>query len=114
MISQLILLGFVAIVAYYYLFGKRKYKLPPGPRGIPVIGNAFAVSGRPYQTYTKWQEEYGDIFHIRFGPIRVVVLGNVQLIKDCFNDPVFNGRFGNMMICILSQGKHGIIASEGQ
>jgi len=33
---------------------------PPGPQGLPLIGNVFDVDVKePHVTYTKWAEQYG-------------------------------------------------------
>ncbi|CAG7731123.1 unnamed protein product [Allacma fusca] len=113
MISQIILILVVAIAAYHYL-NKRKWKLPPGPPGIPGLGNIFTVAKTPHVAHSQLKEKYGDIYYFTLGTTRAVCLGNVQLIKECFNDPNYNGRAKEMLTCILSQGQHGIIASEGQ
>ncbi|CAG7725411.1 unnamed protein product, partial [Allacma fusca] len=93
---------------------RRKWNLPPGPPGIPGVGNIFTVMKTPHKAHSKLKEKYGDIYQFKLGTKRVVCLGNVQLIKECFNDPNYNGRAKEMLTCILSQGQHGIIVSEGQ
>ncbi|CAG7730888.1 unnamed protein product, partial [Allacma fusca] len=112
MISAIILILVLATGAYYYL-NKKKWKLPPGPVGIPGVGN-FSMGKSPHIVHSSCRKKYGDIYCLTIGRTRIVVLGNVQFIKDCFNDPNFNGRPAEMLFCILSQGQHGIIASEGQ
>ena len=38
--------------------GKLRY--PPGPRGIPLLGNLFDIPQRaPWETYTRWGKQYG-------------------------------------------------------
>lgn len=33
---------------------------PPGPRGIPILGNLFDIPQRqPWETYTRWGKQYG-------------------------------------------------------
>ncbi|EIW83819.1 cytochrome P450, partial [Coniophora puteana RWD-64-598 SS2] len=39
---------------------------PPGPRGLPFIGNTHQIdSSKPQKTFTKWKYQYGE-----FAPIR--------------------------------------------
>jgi cytochrome P450 len=112
MFTQIALVSAAIIAAYYYLF-RKKLNIPPGPTGLPFVGCMFKLGDRPQKAYRKWKEAYGDIFHYKLGGTRVVVLSNLQLIKECFNNPVFSGRPADMMFCILSNGQHGILASEG-
>ena len=42
------------------LIKRKKHKLPPGPRGLPLLGNIFDVpSSFQWLTYQKMGQEYG-------------------------------------------------------
>ena len=57
-----LLFGFLLL---RYLTSKR-YKLPPGPRGLPFFGNAFQLDkNAPHETATGWSDKYGDVFRIK-------------------------------------------------
>lgn len=49
------------------LVAKTRTKLPPGPRGHPLFGNAFQMpTEAPWVTYTAWAKIYGA--HCTFLP----------------------------------------------
>lgn len=54
-------LALVGIVFVLDRFLKsRRSRLPPGPKGLPILGNIFDISGgHEWHTYTKWGREYG-------------------------------------------------------
>lgn len=33
--------------------------LPPGPKGLPVLGNLLQFDNRPWLSFTRWGEKYG-------------------------------------------------------
>jgi len=39
--------------------GYAKGKLPPGPKGIPFLGNLFQLSKTPWKEFEVWKKQYG-------------------------------------------------------
>ncbi|KAI0060009.1 cytochrome P450 [Artomyces pyxidatus] len=56
---------------------------PPGPRGLPVIGNLLDIpKERSWLTYSEWAKTYGDIISIEvFGQV-IVVLQSPKAVRD--------------------------------
>ncbi|KAM7310923.1 putative cytochrome P450 [Ixodes scapularis] len=61
-------------------------KPPPGPRGIPLLGN-LGLSGHVglYRKCMHWADEYGPIFSIRMGAAKIVVLNDFPSMKKFYS-----------------------------
>ncbi|NXU57844.1 CP1A5 protein, partial [Turnix velox] len=57
-------------------------KRPPGPRGLPILGNVLELRKDPHLVLTKMSQKYGDIMEIRIGTRPVVVLSGLETIKQ--------------------------------
>ena len=54
-----VILGLTLLYAVLYL--KSPYrKLPPGPRGYPIIGNILDLGSGPWIKFTEWRKNYGQ------------------------------------------------------
>ncbi len=63
----LLLASLGALVLYRLLSSirRRPLPLPPGPKGLPLIGNLWDVAAEyPWLTYSQWAATYGDVFYL--------------------------------------------------
>ncbi|KAL6859133.1 hypothetical protein ACP4OV_018135 [Aristida adscensionis] len=60
---------------------RRVYKLPPGPRPWPVIGNFDLIGALPHRSIHELSKKYGPLLHLRFGSFSVVVASSVDTAK---------------------------------
>ena len=59
----------------------------PGPKGIPIFGNAFQIeTSRMHQQLAAWCDEFGPVYKLRLGKKRVVIVGDHQLVATILRD----------------------------
>ncbi|KAJ8585616.1 cytochrome P450 [Rhizopogon salebrosus TDB-379] len=57
--------------------------LPPGPRLLPFVGNAFDIDvSRPWLTYANWKETYGDILYSRVLGQHIIIISSIRVAQD--------------------------------
>ncbi|KAM0812515.1 putative Cytochrome P450 [Seiridium cardinale] len=62
----------------------RRWRLPPGPRGLPLIGNLLdlAESDEVQHKVRKWHQQFGDIFYTKIGGSDYVWLSSPAIVRD--------------------------------
>ena len=93
-------------------FGAR---LPPGPRGLPFLGNLLDFSRDVLRYYSEWSRHYGDIVALRLGAWPAVLLNHPDyaeyvLVKNPHNFIKFPFFFRHVR-AIFGQG---LLTSEGE
>jgi cytochrome P450 len=59
----------------------------PGPRGIPIFGNALQIEpARFHLQLEQWAHEFGPYFQLRLGQRRVVVVGDHKVVAAVLRD----------------------------
>ncbi|XP_074646421.1 cytochrome P450 2U1-like [Tubulanus polymorphus] len=108
---------FLAIV--YFFLNRKRYNLPPGPKGYPFVGNTFEFKkeGRPlYKHFIELAKEHGDIFNFRLGigrPENIIVLNNADLVTNAFvQSSDFDYRPSSWSFLFFTDGGRDIILGK--
>ncbi|KAJ6602654.1 cytochrome P450 [Mycena vulgaris] len=58
---------------------------PPGPAGIPLVGNLFQLpKSKPWTQYAHWARTFGDVFRFRVFGREFIVLSSMSTALDLF------------------------------
>jgi len=82
-----------SLVSVLWFLQRRDLPLPPGPRGVPILGFLPWIDRKsPYLTFTQLRKLYGHIYSLKLGSVFAVVLSDHRLIRQAFAKDVFTGR----------------------
>ncbi|PKI58965.1 hypothetical protein CRG98_020711 [Punica granatum] len=86
MALPLLILVVLAIPLAYALYQRFRFKLPPGPRAWPIVGNLYDVKPVRFRCYDEWCREYGPIISVWFGSTLNVIVSNAELAKEVLKE----------------------------
>uniref|UniRef100_A0A3P8TCR4 Cytochrome P450, family 2, subfamily Y, polypeptide 3 n=1 Tax=Amphiprion percula TaxID=161767 RepID=A0A3P8TCR4_AMPPE len=115
--STLLLFGLIfALLWLLSLKKRRRWSLPPGPPGLPLIGNLLQLDKRaPFTSLLKLSETYGPVMTVYLGPQRAVFLVGYEAVKEALVDRAedFTGR-GPVPFLIRATKGYGLVVSNGE
>jgi cytochrome P450 len=89
-------------------------KLPPGPKGRPIIGNVFEPRGDAIGYFTKCFREYGDIVFLRFLGVPMCLINRPDCIESVLVTQHNNFEKSKDYRALRRVLGNGLLTSEGE
>ncbi|KAL5990693.1 hypothetical protein ACLOJK_011596 [Asimina triloba] len=89
---------------------KTHASLPPGPKGIPVLGSLLTLGSLPHRTLHKLAQQYGPIMYLRLGLVPTIVVSSPDAAQQFLktHDLVFASRADTELGRFVSHGQKGV------
>ncbi|THU84092.1 cytochrome P450 [Dendrothele bispora CBS 962.96] len=81
-----LVLAFLLFFVFYYFRRARIGCYPPGPRGLPILGNLFQLDNeKSWRTFAKWKDLYGPIIYLNTVGQPMIILNSKKVAEDLFD-----------------------------
>lgn len=78
-----LLVGLATGLFIYWVIKKLKYKLPPGPFALPLIGNIHLFKDSLiHEQFYKWSLKYGPVISVYLGPTYSIVVNDIDTAME--------------------------------
>lgn len=79
-------ISLITLFITYTIFQKLRFKLPPGPRPWPIVGNLYDIKPVRFRCFSEWAQSYGPIISVWFGSTLNVVVSNSELAREVLKE----------------------------
>ena len=87
--------------------------LPPGPRGLPLVGMLSAVRRNPTGVFMNAARRFGDVVYFKIGPRRGYLITNPSDVRHVLQDNARNYRKSPLYDKLRTVLGNGLLTSEG-
>lgn len=114
--KMLLLAAVTFLLLADYFKNRRPKNFPPGPWGLPFVGNMFQLDfEQPHLSLQRFVKKYGNIFSLNFGDLTSVIITGLPLIKEVFTHMEQN--ILSRPVTLVQEritNKNGLVFSKGQ
>ncbi|GMI94040.1 ferulic acid 5-hydroxylase 1, CYTOCHROME P450 84A1 [Hibiscus trionum] len=97
-----VIIPFLFLLRLIYQFRRKSF--PPGPKGLPIIGNMLMMDRLTHRGLAKLARRYGGIFHLKMGHLHMVAISNPEMARRVLqiHDNIFSNRPATIAIRYLT------------
>ena len=85
---------------------RNKFKLPPSPPKLPIIGNLHQLGTLPHRSFGALSRKYGPIMFLQLGQTPTLVVSSVDIAKEVYktHDVAFSNKPQTTAVKIIMYG----------
>lgn len=86
---------------------RKRAPYPPGPKGLPLIGNMNMLDKLTHRGLANLAKQYGGVYHLRMGFIHMVAISNAEAAREVLqlHDSIFSNRPATVAISYLTYNR---------
>ncbi|XP_072044006.1 cytochrome P450 1A1-like isoform X2 [Amphiura filiformis] len=102
------------LVSLIYWNMRRPSGMPPGPMGLPIVGNMLDFVDKPHVKFKEMTKKYGNVFSVKMGQRWTVVLNQIDVVRDALlrKQDEFAGRPDLNSFAIVSENRQNIMLAD--
>ncbi|GFS19966.1 cytochrome P450 2U1-like [Elysia marginata] len=84
-VTTKVIVAVIVIVVVTRWITRKRYKLPPGPRSLPLLGNILDFKGASVvDKFDEWTKTYGPVVTCYLGPKRLIIVNDFDVMYEVF------------------------------
>ncbi|XP_050220827.1 cytochrome P450 98A2-like [Mercurialis annua] len=84
--TPFLITSIILLLITYKLYQRFRFKLPPGPRPWPIVGNLYDIKPVRFRCFEEWSKTYGPIISVWFGSNLNVIVSNSELAREVLKE----------------------------
>lgn len=103
-VAMTTLLFIAPMLLLYIISTLRRKPYPPGPKGLPFIGNMMIMDQLTHRGLAKLAQRYGGLFHLKMGFVHMMVVSSPDEARQVLQvqDNIFSNRPATVAISYLT------------